>query len=104
MFTERLLIGDAKATFSQAALGIGICTVYNFNKVLLEMIKHAFPAYAFREQKRFLRRNLGKHRGMKLCSFISRLQELNTYLEEFPPDTEGQEIAPLSADEIMDII
>ena len=41
---------------------------------------------------------------MKLRSFISRLQELNAYLEDFPPDTEGQEAAPLSADEIMDII
>ena len=29
---------------------------------------------------------------------------MNTYLEEFPPDTEGQETAPLPADEIMDII
>ena len=68
------------------------------------MTKHAFPAYAFREQKRYLRRYLIKPRSMKLCSFISRLQELNAYLEEFPPDTEGQETAPLSADEIMDII
>ena len=33
---------------------------------------------------------------MKLHSFI--------YLEEIPPDTEGQETASLSADEIMDII
>ena len=33
---------------------------------------------------------------MKLCSFISRLQELNTYLEDFPPDAEGQETGPLS--------
>ena len=49
MFTERLLTGDAKAVFNQAALDIGIRTVENFNKVLLEMIKHAFPAYAFRE-------------------------------------------------------
>ena len=41
---------------------------------------------------------------MKLCSFISRLQELNASLEEFPPDTEGQETAPQPVDEIMDII
>ena len=40
---------------------------------------------------------------MKLCSFISRLQELNAYLEEFPPDIEGQETEPLSADEIINI-
>ena len=41
---------------------------------------------------------------MKLRSFISRLQELNANLEEFPPDTEGQETAPFSADEIIDNI
>ena len=33
-----------------------------------------------------------------------RLQELNAYLEKFLLDTEGQETASLSADEIMDII
>ena len=41
---------------------------------------------------------------MKLRSFISRLQELNAYSEEFPPNTEGQETAPLSGDEIIYII
>ena len=41
---------------------------------------------------------------MKLCAFISRLQWLNTYLEEFPPATEGQKTAPLPADEIMEKI
>ena len=68
------------------------------------MTKHTFPAYAFREQKRFLRRHLVKPRSMKLRSYISKLQDLNAYLEDFPPDTEGQKTAPLSADEIMDII
>ena len=68
------------------------------------MTKHAFPAYAFCKKKRYLHRHLAKPRTMKLRSFISRLQELNSYLEEFPPDTEGQDTAPLSADEIMDII
>ena len=71
MFTERLLTGDTKATFSQAALDIGICTVDNFNKVLLEMIKHRFAAYAFCEQKMYLLRHLVKSRSMKLHTFIS---------------------------------
>ena len=70
-------------------MDIGICTVDNFNKVLMEMTKHAFPAYAFCKQKRDLRRHLGKPRSMKLRSFIRWLQELNAYLEEFLPDTEG---------------
>ena len=68
------------------------------------MTKHAFLAFAFREQKRYLRRHLVEPRSMKLHSYISRLQQLNAYLEEFPPDTDGQETAPLSADEIMDIV
>ena len=37
IFTERLLIGDVKATFNQAALDTGIRTFDNINKVLLEM-------------------------------------------------------------------
>ena len=41
---------------------------------------------------------------MKLYIFISRLQDLNANLEEFLPNTEGQETAPLPSDEIMDII
>ena len=102
--TERLLTGDAKATFTQAALDIGTCTVDNFNKVIAEMTNHAFPVYAFLDQKRYLHWHLIKPRSMKLHSFISRLQELSADLEEFPPDIDGQETAPLSADEIMDII
>ena len=78
-FTERLLTGDAKATFNQAVQDIGIRTVDKFNKVLAEMTEHTFPAYAFHEQKRYLNRHLIKPESMKLRSFISRLQELNAY-------------------------
>ena len=49
MFTERLLTGDAKATYNQAALDIGIRTVNDFNIVLAEMTKHAFPTYTFQK-------------------------------------------------------
>ena len=76
MFTEHLSIDDAKATFNLAGLYIGICTVDNFNKVLAEMTKHAFPEYASCEQKRYLYRHLMKSRSMKLNSLFSRLQEL----------------------------
>ena len=41
---------------------------------------------------------------MKRHSFISRLQELNDYLEEFPLGIEGQETTPLPADEIMEVL
>ena len=68
------------------------------------MTKHAFPAYAFREQKLHLYKHLVKPRSMKIRNFISRLQEVNGYTEELPPDTEGQETEPLSPDKVMDII
>ena len=41
---------------------------------------------------------------MKLRSFISRLQDLDTYLGESPPITPGQENLVLPVDEIMVII
>ena len=47
--TEWLLRGNAKFTFNQDALDIGIHTVDHFNKVLLEIAKHAFPTYAFQK-------------------------------------------------------
>ena len=54
-FTECLLTSDAKTTFNPPALDIGIPNADNCNKVLAEITKHAFPAYAFCEQKRYLR-------------------------------------------------
>ena len=40
LFTERLLRSDARATFNQATLDIGIFMVDYFNKVPTEMTKH----------------------------------------------------------------
>ena len=66
------------------------------NKVLLEITKHEFSVYTFCKQKRYLRRHLVQPWSMKLRSFIIRLHDLNAYLAEFPSDTEGQGIVPLS--------
>ena len=104
MFAERFFTDDTKANFNPAALDVGIPIADNFNKVLSKMTKHTFPAYTFPEQMRYIHRHLAKLRSMKLCNFIHRLQELNIYLEEFHPDKERQESAPLPADEIIDSI
>ena len=44
-FIEHLLKDDVKTAFNQAVLEICVWTVDNFNKVLLRMSKHTFPAY-----------------------------------------------------------
>ena len=103
IFDEKLLTFDVKATFKQATLDIGICIVHYFNKVLAEITKHAFPAYAFCKQKRYMFRHLVKHRSMKLHNLVSRLQEMNAYFAKFPSDTEGQESANVPAEGIMGI-
>ena len=41
---------------------------------------------------------------MKIHNLMSKLQELNTYLEEFLPDVPGQKTTPLPIDEIIDIV
>ena len=46
MFAEGHLIGDVKVTFNQA-LDIDICNFDNFNKIRMEITKHAFPTHAF---------------------------------------------------------
>ena len=63
-----------------------------------------FHHMPFASKRGTYRRHLTKPRSIKLCSCISRLQELIAYLAEFSPDTEGQETVHLPADEIMDII
>ena len=45
-----------------------------------------------------------KVRSTKLCTFISRLQELSAFLEEYLPDAPGQVTTPFPADEIINII
>ena len=64
----------------------------------METNKDAFPGYTFCKQKWYLCERLVKPRSMKIRSFISRLQELNTYFVEFPPNAEGQETKLLPAD------
>ena len=41
---------------------------------------------------------------MKVCTFTTRLLQLNTYLAYFPPDCSGQPVTPLSEDKAKEII
>ena len=61
----------------------------------METTKYVFSIHALCKQKRYSRRHIIEPRIMKLRSFISRPQELDAYLREYPPDTEGQETMPL---------
>ena len=52
----------------------------------------------------FIIRYIIKPRSKQICSFVSRLQELNVYLAEFPPEGPGDIPAALPTEEVMDMI
>ena len=97
---RRCLKGDALAAFNRAATANGNETVEHFKLCLRELIKHVFPRRALATQKRYMRRFLCKPRTDSIRDFMTRLTELNEYLEEFPDFNPNQK---LPDDEIMDI-
>jgi hypothetical protein len=105
---RNLLTGDALATFSTMD---GNETVANFDRALRRMTEHIFPARALSTQRRYMRRFLRKPRSLNTREWISRVRELNDYLQDFPagnPDTvpadydySGQK---LSEEELLEIL
>ena len=86
---ERVLKGDTKAKFKQQANLVGSHTVGNFTTVMAAMIVHIFPVLTYQDQKRYIYRYLKKPKTMKVCTFIIRLIQLNSYLPYFPTDRIG---------------
>ena len=101
---ERVLKGDAKAEFISRAIAEGNSSTEHYKAVMKKMTKHVFPAFAYRDQKRYLSWYLRKPVGMKVKAFSTRLVQLNEYLPFSPPETEGQEPSKLSDDDMKDIL
>ena len=101
---ERVLKGDAKAEFTQQAYLVGSHTVGNFTTVMATMIVHNFPVLAYQDQKQYMYRYLRKPITMKVCTFTTRLIQLNNYLPYFPPLRTGQMVTALPDDEVKEIL
>ena len=97
---KSVLKGDAKPVILQQADLVGSCTVANFNTVIATMTVHIFPVLAYQDQKRYMYRYLRKPEEMKVCTFTTRLIQLNNYLPYFPPDCIGQTVTALSDNEV----
>jgi hypothetical protein len=97
---RRLLQGDALAAFNRAALAHGTETMEHFKSSIEDLKCHVFPRKALANQKRYMRQFLRKPREMNVREFITRLVEMNEWLEEFPP-ANGNNKLPM--DELMDI-
>ena len=62
-----------------------------------------FPQKAYITQTRWMRRYLKKPRDMKTHDYVTRVQELNSYLTEFPAPANNNADS-LDNKEIMDIL
>ena len=97
---DRVLKGDAHAAFSRFAGTHGAQTPGNMSQCLDDLIEHFLPKRALTYQKRAMRRFMRKPVDMTMRDFMSRLTEINAYLEFFPP-FEPDQVLP--SDEIVDI-
>ena len=103
-YMERVLKGDVKLKVSQQENLVGSCTVTNFNIVIATMTVHNFPALAYQDQKRPLRRYLWKPKEMKVITFTTRFIQLNNNLPSFPPDHVRQMITSNPDEDIKEIL
>ena len=100
---RRLLKGDALTAF-QNITATGSETAGSFNAAIKKLTRHVFPLKAEQQQKRYMRRVMRKPSEMDSQQFVSRVGELNRYLQEFPASNNRVSATKLDDDEIMDIL
>ena len=95
-FTEHLLLADARATFNQVGLEIGIHTVDNLNKVLLEMAKHETAPLPADEIMNIIYHSMPTMRENKMieqgCNYAdSTIKEMTDFFETKVENLEPKE-------------
>ena len=86
---RRVLQGDALAAFNRAATAEGAETVANLDEVIKGLTAHVLPRRAAVNQKRYMRRFLRKPAGVSMRKFMARVEEINKYIEQMPPQVPG---------------
>jgi hypothetical protein len=82
--TRRLLDGDALAAFDAEA---SLCseTEVNYTRCMKALSTHVFPKNALTIQRQWFHRYLHKRVENSMREFVARINEINAYMEEFPP-------------------
>ncbi len=96
----QLLQGDALASSNQSMITYGIKDYLNFVTCTNKLIAHVLLQQAYLEQKHYMRHFLKKPRDCLAQEFVTRLLEMNQYLDQFPNFNANQK---LSTDELLDI-
>ena len=99
--TKKLLQGDCLTAFSNYEQGITNVTDASYERALKALVDHVFPRRALHHQKQYMRRFMRKPFDTKSKDFVARVQQLNDYLNMFPPFKNNQ---MLPEDELLDIL
>jgi hypothetical protein len=82
---RRTLAGDALAAFDRHASTFGPETDDNYGKTLNALAEYIFPRNALILQKHWMRRAIKKPFKTTVRSWVTRINEINDMLVEFPP-------------------
>jgi hypothetical protein len=99
---RRLLDDTPKKVFENKAREYPVETMENLRFCLQAVAAHVFPGKApLADQKRYMRRMMRKSTMVSTRSFVARMNEMNDYLDAFPPFQVGQR---LEEDVLLEIL
>jgi len=78
-------------------------TERDFENLLKTLSHHVFPLRALRYQSRYMKYKLRKPREVKTRAFVARVQQMNAYLEFFPPFQANQVLNNEALLEVLEV-
>jgi hypothetical protein len=100
--TRRLLDGDALAAFNTKASTCSQETDANYTLCMQALSTHVFPKNALTIQRQWFHRYLHKRVDNSMREFVARINEINTMMEEFPPEFKKTQM--ISDSEMKDLL
>ena len=97
---RRLLQGKPLTEFESKASTFNMEMVEHLDRCLEAVCNHIFPTAALKRQKRYMQRVVRKPPTMNIRAYYARYQELNRYLDQFPPFGNRSQMLP--TDEVME--
>jgi hypothetical protein len=97
-----MLQGEALRVFEVRKTQVTLdATTRNFDALVQEVTRYFFPEQALVDQKRFLCHYNRKNASTPVCEYVSRLQDINQKLNQFPPFGANQ---AMSEDDLIEIL
>jgi hypothetical protein len=100
--TRRLLEGDALVAFNPETTMQSQETDANYTKCMHKLATYVFPKNALTIQRQWFHRYLHIPTEIKMREFVARINEINAYLDEYPPAFDKQQM--ITESEMKDLL